>query len=171
MLSAVLDRRQERGEHRRERIAELNERATETELRLKRLYDAIESGVTDLDDPALKDRIEDLRAIRDQAKADSERAQATLDSSLHQAITPQIVERFATAARKRMRGDGGGYRRDHRRAFAQRVEVVERGVFIKGSKDQLLRTLSAIGSGKSAGFGVPTSVPKWRRGSPPVLYI
>ena len=171
MLSAVLDRRQERGEHRRERIAELNERATETELRLKRLYDAIESGVTDLDDPALKDRIEDLRAIRDQAKADSERAQATLDSSLHQAITPQIVVCYATAARKRMRGDGGGYRRDHRRAFAQRVEVVERGVFIKGSKDQLLRTLSAIGSGKSAGFGVPTSVPKWRRGSPPVLYI
>src|SRR5262249_41291325 len=39
VLSAVLDRRQERGEHRREHIAELNKRAAETELRLKRLYD------------------------------------------------------------------------------------------------------------------------------------
>ena len=164
VLSAVLDRRQERGERRREHIAELNKRAAETELRLKRLYDAIEAGVTDLDDPALKDRIEGLRAIRDQAKADSERAQAMLDSSAHQAITPQMVARFAATARKRMRLDGGGYRRDHLRAFAQRVEVAEREVFIKGSKDELLRTLAAIGGGKLAETGVPSSVLKWRRG-------
>src|SRR5499426_84266 len=164
VLSAVLDRRQERGERRREHIAELNKRAAETELRLKRLYDAIEAGVTDLDDPALKDRIEGLRAIRDQAKADSERAQARLASSAHQAITPQMVARFAATARKRMRLDGGGYRRDHLRAFAQRVEVADREVFIKGSKDELLRTLVAIGSGKLAETGVPSSVLKWRRG-------
>src|SRR5262249_15050846 len=164
VLSAVLDRRQERGERRREHIAELNKRAAETELRLKRLYDAIEAGVADLDDPALKDRIEGLRALRDQAKADSERAQAMLDSSNHQAITPQMVQRFAATARKRMRIDGGGYRRDHLRAFAQRVEVAEREVFIRGSKDELLRTLVAVGSGKSADSGVPSSVLKWRRG-------
>ncbi len=46
MLASVLDRR-------REHIAELNQRAAEADLRLKRLYDAIESGVADLDDPAL----------------------------------------------------------------------------------------------------------------------
>ncbi|MCK9993662.1 MAG: hypothetical protein Dbin4_02182 [Alphaproteobacteria bacterium] len=34
--------------------------AAETDLRLKRLYDAIESGVADLDDPALKERITNL---------------------------------------------------------------------------------------------------------------
>ena len=163
VLSAVLDRRQERGERRREHIAELNKRAAETELRLKRLYDAIEAGVAVLDDPALKDRIEGLRALRDQAKADSERAQAMLDSSTQQAITPQMVERFAATARKRMRIDGGGYRRDHLRAFAQRVEVAEREVFIKGSKDELLRTLTAIGGGKSVDSGVPSSVLKWRK--------
>lgn len=163
VLSAVLDRRQERGERRREHIAELNKRAAETELRLKRLYDAIEAGVADLDDPALKDRIRGLRALRDQAKIDSERAQAMLDSSTQQAITPQMVQRFAATARKRMRIDGGGYRRDQLRAFAQRVEVAERQVFIKGSKDELLRTLVAIGGGKSAETGVPSSVPRWRR--------
>jgi len=121
-----------------------------------------EAGLTDLDDPALKDRIDGLRALRDQAKADSERAQAMLDSSTQQAITPQMVERFAATARKRMRIDGGGYRRDHLRAFAQRVEVAEREVFIKGSKDELLRTLTAIGGGKSVDSGVPSSVLKWR---------
>src|SRR5262245_41264160 len=75
-----------------------------------------------------------------------------------------MVQRFAATARKRMRIDGGGYRRDHLRTFAQRVEVAEREVFIRGSKDELLRTLVAVGSGKSADSGVPSSVLKWRKG-------
>jgi len=78
ILAAVLDRRKERAERRRDHIAELNKRATESELRLKRLYDAIEAGVADLDDPALKGRIDGLKAIRDQSKADADRAQAML---------------------------------------------------------------------------------------------
>ena len=41
ILASVLDRRQERAERRREHIAELNKRSVETDLRLKRLYDAI----------------------------------------------------------------------------------------------------------------------------------
>ena len=164
VLSSVLDRRQERTERRREHIAELSKRATEAELRLKRLYDAIEAGVSDLNDPALKDRIDGLRAVRDQARGDLERAQAMLNSATHQAITPQMVQQFATTARRRMRLDGGGYRRDHLRAFAQRVEVAEREVFIKGSKDQLLHALAGIGGGKSAALGVPTSVLNWRKG-------
>jgi hypothetical protein len=43
--------------------------------RLKRLYDAIENGVTDLSDLMLKDRIAELKVIRDQARADAERAE------------------------------------------------------------------------------------------------
>jgi hypothetical protein len=35
-------------------------------------------------------------------------------------------------------------------------------VRIKGSKSVLLRTLVAISSVKTAGFGVPSFVPKWR---------
>ena len=45
ILASLLDRRQEPTERRREHIAELNKRAAETELRLKRLYDAIDSGL------------------------------------------------------------------------------------------------------------------------------
>ena len=71
----MLDRRHERTECRREHIAELDKRAAETDLRLKRLYDAIENGVADLDDPALKDRIAALKSIRDQAQVDANRAQ------------------------------------------------------------------------------------------------
>jgi hypothetical protein len=48
------------------------------------------------------------QALRDQAQVDAERAQATLESSGNQAVTPATVLRFADVARRRMRLDGGG---------------------------------------------------------------
>jgi hypothetical protein len=42
-----------------------------------------------------------------------------------QAITPAMVQKFARTARERIRIDGGGYRREHLRALAQRVEVAD----------------------------------------------
>jgi len=158
ILAAVLDRRQERSERQREHIAELNKRAAESEARLKRLYDAIEAGVADLDDPALKDRIGGLKAIRDQAKADAERAQAMLQNSGSQAVTPEMLGKFARTARQRIRLEGGGYRRDHLRALAQRVEVAEGEVRIMGSKSRLLQVLT----GKDGVNSVPTQGLKWR---------
>lgn len=136
------DRRQERSERPHEHIGELNRRAAESEARLKRLYDVIEAGVVDLGDPALKDRIEGLKAIRDQAKADADRAQAMLDHSGSKAITPQMVRAFAKTARQRIRLEGGGYRRDHLRALAQRVEVADGEVRIIGSKSRLRQVLT-----------------------------
>jgi site-specific DNA recombinase len=144
----------------------LNKRAAEADLRLKRLYDAIESGVVALDDPALKERIAGLKATRDQAQADAERAVALLESAGQQAVTPAMVRMFAQTARERMRIDGGGYRRgyrrDHLRALAQRVDVADGEVRIMGSKGDLLRTLAAAAGGKSPTVGVRSSVPKWR---------
>ena len=77
-------------------------------------------------------------------------------------VTPQSLKTFARQARRRMRNESGGYRRDHLRARAQRVEVDAKEVRIMGSKSVLLRTLVAASSAKTAGFGVPSFVPKWR---------
>ena len=160
VLAAALDRREEHAERRREHIGELNKRAAESELRLKRLYDAIEAGIADLDDPALKDRIDGLKAIRDQAKADADRAQAMLQNSGQKAVTPQMLRTFAKNARQSIRLEGGGYRRDHLRALAQRVEVNTGEVRIMGSKSRLLQALVS-GGGVTA---VPTQGLKWRTG-------
>jgi hypothetical protein len=75
---------------------------------------------------------------------------------------PQSIKAFARTARKRMRTESGGYRRDYLRALAQRVEVDAQELRIMGSKSQLLRTLVVASSEKTAGFGVPSFVPKWR---------
>ena len=73
-----------------------------------------------------------------------------------------VAETVASQARRRMRTESGGYRRDHLRALAQRVEVDAKEVRIMGSKSVLLSTLVAASSAKSATFGVPSSVGKWR---------
>jgi site-specific DNA recombinase len=57
-----------------------------------------------------------------------------------------------------MRTESGGYRRDHLRALAQRVEVDAKEVRIM----VLLRTLVAASSAKTAGFWRASFVPKWR---------
>jgi hypothetical protein len=61
-----------------------------------------------------------------------------------------------------MRTESVGYRRDYLRALAQRVEVDTQELRIMGSKSVLLRTLAAASGAKTAGFGVPSSIPKWR---------
>ena len=160
VLASVLDRRQERSERKQHHIAELNKRATETDLRLNRLYDAIEGGVANLADPELKTRMATLKATRDQARVDADRALALLQTISQKSITPEMLRNFAITARDRMRLPGGGYRRDHLRALAQRVEVDEGEVRIMGSKGDLLRTLAG------AADPVPSFVPKWRIDSP-----
>ena len=114
-----------------------------------------------MSDPILKERVTELKAVRDQAHADAERAEGALERA-GPSITPQALKTFASQARKRMRTEAGGYRRDHLRALAQRVEVDAKEVRIMGSKSALLRTLVAASGAKSAGFGVPSSVLKWR---------
>ena len=58
-----------------------------------------------------------------------------------------------------MRTENGGYRRDHLRALAQRIEVDKKELRIMGSKSVPLRTLVAAETARKA---VPSSVPKWR---------
>ena len=134
----------------------MRKRAAEADAKLKRLYDAIENGIADLSDPVLKDRIGELKATRDHARLDAERAEEAIERG-EPTITPKALKTFARTARKRMRTDGGGYRRDHLRALAQRVEVDQKELRIMGSKSVLLRTLVAAESAKTAGFGVPSS--------------
>jgi hypothetical protein len=152
ILSSVLGRREERAGRQATHIAELRKRASEADAKLKRLYDAIENGVTDLSDLMLKDRITELMAIRDQARADTERAEGAINRQ-GPTITTQSIKAFARTARKRMQIEGGGYRRDYLRALAQRVEVDAQELRIMGSKSELLRTLVAASSAKKAGFG------------------
>src|SRR5262249_29815953 len=148
---------------------DLRNRAGETEARLKRLYDAIESGVAELSDPMLKDRIAELKARRDQACLDAARAEDALNRS-GPAITPQTLKALARAARKGMRTESG-YRRDNLRALAQHVEADAKEIRSMGAKGVLLRRLHAASSAKSAMSGVPSSPEEIRTPDPQIRRV
>src|SRR5258708_29045867 len=83
---------------------------------------------------------------------------------------PQALKTFASQARRRIRTESGGYRRDHLRALAQRVEVDAKEARIMGSESVLLSALVAASSAKTAGFGGAPSVPQGghpRNSTPP----
>src|SRR5215813_8294387 len=61
-----------------------------------------------LADPMLKDRIAELKAIRDQARADAERADGASDRLGPAHLTPAALKTFAMTARRRMRTGSGG---------------------------------------------------------------
>lgn len=161
LLSEVLNRREDYVARQQHHITELRKRASEADAKLVRLYEAIENGIADLDDPALKGRVAELSAIRDQARTDAERAAGAIERAGPE-LTEEKVKAFASAARTRLRKSDGSYRRDHLRAVAQRIEVIHKTeARIMGSRTALLKTLTAAGAQTAAG-GVPTLEPKWR---------
>ena len=163
LMEQLLDRRQEWADQRRTHISELRKRATEAEAKLNRLYEAIENGLLISSDGSLKERVDELTRIRDQARIDSERISSSVER-LAPTITADSLHRFAMAARRKLRDRECGYRRDHLRALTQRVEVVSKTeARIIGSRTELLRALASSDGGDSAAVcGVLGFKPKWR---------
>jgi hypothetical protein len=165
LLAGLLKRREEYVARQQSRIADLKKRAADAEAKLTRLYEAIENGLAELDDANLKGRIVELRRIRDAAHADAEKAEASDGRAAE--ITPDMLSRFAEAARKRIKTDDGSFRRHHLQTLVQRVEVRVHEIRIKGSKVQLLRELANSGGNRgveTSGHGVRIFVPKWLPG-------
>jgi DNA invertase Pin-like site-specific DNA recombinase len=163
ILSGLLDQRQERSKERELRIAELNRKSAEAQQRLARLYAAIESGAADVDDPDLAKRIATLKATRDQAEVDAERAAALMDSSSAKTISPELLAEFTKRVKRRLRGSNGKYRRDHLHRFAQRVEIQKRQIRIGGSKESLFDAVFSLGNVQAKDL-VPSAVLKWLPG-------
>jgi DNA invertase Pin-like site-specific DNA recombinase len=162
MMDNILDRRSEWIERRHRHVADLRKRATEAEQRLQRLYMSIEQGIVDPTDRSLKQRVAELKAHRDAAEGDAQRAASAIDK-ITPALTPDLLRRFSEATRQMFRDNEGAYRRDLIRAVAQKVELVSPfEARICGSKVELLRTLASNNGVESAALAVPGFVREWR---------
>lgn len=167
VLGGLVDRRADHVEKEKERIGALRHSAAQAEEKLTRLYQAIENGLAELDDPNLKGRITELKRIRDSARADAERA-ASRDANAAR-ITMEAIKEFAKVARERMRRDDGTFRRSHVQKFVQRAEVGANQILIKGSALRLLQGLTASGGDprivvETSDPGVRSFVPNWLPG-------
>ena len=158
----IIDRRDDFVQRRSKHIADLRKRATETEAKLQRLYEAIENGLADPSDRSLKTRIHGLRETRDGLEGEANRTAAAIER-MGTALTPELLKQFAKATRQMLRDENGGYRRDLLKAVAQRVDVTpEGGLRVSGCKVELLRAISANNGVESAALDVRTREPAWR---------
>jgi len=122
LLSALIERRRSEDLRRRRRKADLQRRVTDIRARLARLYEAIEIGVVEANDPCLKERVQDLQRLRDEAQRDAEQKSPIYEG----AVTPSRLRHFANAIRKMLRDEDGTFRRELVRALADRIEIHSR---------------------------------------------
>ena len=162
MMDKIIDRRDAFVQRRSKHIADLRKRATETDAKLHRLYQAIKNGLADPSDKSLKARIYELKEIRDGLEGEATRTAAAVER-MGTALTPALLRQFAKATREMLRSENGGYRRDLLKAVAQRVDITpEGGLRISGCKVELLRTISANNGVEEAALDVHTREPVWR---------
>jgi hypothetical protein len=130
----------------------------EAEDRLKRLYRLVEDGVTDLDD-VLRDRLNSLKGGRDRAKSALEAAKSHIAPAIR--IDPALIKRFGRSMREKFTTGSVPFRKAYLQSLIEVVEVDDRLIRIKGSKDVLER---AVLAGQAAGESGSQMSTRWRAG-------
>ena len=149
-MAPLLTHRDAWTERRRKHVADLRERAADAGSKLRRLYDAVETGLLSDGDRTLKERIAELSATRQQAEIDADRVAAMVDQTVT-ILTAEDIRVMAGNARTRLRAGNSATRRPHVRALIQRVEVVSKQeICVRGSRSTLLKALATAAGVKLA---------------------
>ncbi len=150
-------RRHESSGHLDQIRAELNE----AEKRLRRFYDAMETGAIDPSEPTFKERLTALTEKRNLAKAAEDRALAELQPTAK--LTEKTVKKFADFVRTQLSEGALQFKRQYLRAVINKIIVSENSV--KTIMDQ--RDIEFAALNHAAGNTGPTIVPifvrQWRR--------
>src|ERR1700730_12505704 len=146
ILASLSSRRAEQAAALNSRIVCLQREMIEADDKLKRLYRLVEDGLTDLDE-VLKERLNTVKGDRDRATAALERAKE--QAAPHIQIDPALIERFGRTMREHFTAGSVPFRKAHLRSLVDVIEVDDRQVRIKGSKDVLERAVLATQSGAS----------------------
>jgi DNA invertase Pin-like site-specific DNA recombinase len=153
ILISLTARRATRAESVNNRVMALQRKVTDAEEKLKRLYYLVENGLTDLDD-VLKDRLNCLKADRDRAKAALEATKAQIAPAIR--IDPALIERFGRNLRAKFTAGSTPFRKAYLQSLIDVVEVDDKQIRIKGSKEVLERAVLA-GQVAEAGSQMSTS--------------
>jgi hypothetical protein len=147
-----------------ERSGELGSQARElrkelrgTEEKLQRLYEAVADG-TLLRTGSLMNTASRLEQRRDELVRLVRFADRERHVPVH-VLTPQNLDRFATAVREAMRNRESGFRKAYIRRFVERVEVDDNEICFRGSHAALAKGI-AVRPAEALGR-VPSFVPEW----------
>ncbi len=138
------------------RLAALRGKLTDAEGRLGRLYQAIENGVADANDPTLKDRIAAAKTERDIAQAAFDRAVGEMRPEAR--ITADRIASFVATMRENVLSGDTAFRRAYLRAVSDKVKIDDREIRIYGRRG---RPRTPRDGRRAVPAGVP-SVRDWR---------
>jgi len=119
---------------------------TDADEKLKRLYRLIEDGLT-APDEVLTDRLNELKAAREQAKATLERSKE--QAAPHMQIDPASIESFGRTMRENFSTGSVPFRKAYLRSLVDVIEVDDHQIRIKGSKELLEKAVLASQNGRS----------------------
>ena len=158
LLAGLMERQAAKNEDHTTRLTALRAKISDAESRLGRLYAAIESGVADLNDQTLKDRVGMVKTERDLAQIAYDRA--VVETNPRARITDEKIAKFVETMRSNVLTGDTPFRRAYIRSVIDQVEVDDDEIRIWGRKGVLERLVAASGGGSPA--GVPSFVRKWR---------
>ncbi len=158
ILASLMARRGQRALQVDGRRAALQTDIADADERLRRLYEMVEEGLTNLDD-VLKERLASLKLDRDRAKIALDRIKSP--SACQPEIDPGAVERFGRMMRENVTSGEVPFRKGYIRSIVDRIEVDDEVIRIIGDK----ATLEQAVAGRAIGHtGVRSRVPNWRPG-------
>jgi DNA invertase Pin-like site-specific DNA recombinase len=156
ILTSLSSNRAQKASALNSRLLALQKEVTDADEKLRRLYQLVESGMTDIDE-VLKDRLNALKADRDRAKAALERAKE--QSASHIQIDPALIDRFGRIMREKFSTGSIPFRKAYLQSLIDVIEVDDHQVRIKGSKDLLERAVLASQNGSAECSQMST---RWR---------
>jgi len=146
-----------RGAADRKTLAGLQKQLNQADQRLNRLYNAVESGVLDLDE-TLQRRVQAAKAAREAVLIEMAgiKHRETLPSTQ---ILPSHVERFSAVFRKKLADRSSTFAKEYLRAVVDEVVIRDRTATISGSHARLL---TAMAEKKRKADQVPSFMQDWR---------
>lgn len=161
-LKPLRDRQNARDDKKASSLASNQQKLSDAEAKLRRLFEMIEKGLIDLDDPTFQERLTTARAERDIAPKAYESTLAELSPQAR--ITEEKIAAFVELLRKNLERGPVESRRAYLRAVIDTIEIDDAEIRIHGRRDRLEQ---AILRQEFLPAGVPTFVREWRSGRPP----
>lgn len=155
LLSRLVARTDEAAAERKQLLEQYRVDLAERKASLDRIWTAIDSGLGDVNDPDVADRMKAHRARVAFLKKEIDLLEKQ-DASPAKRITPEKLSQFAQIIREKLRGPDPALRKAYVQLLIDEVIVTDRTLLIRGSKAALAHAVANPGS------SVPTFAEGWR---------
>jgi len=159
LMSAILREMRETGDTRKTRMKELDHALKDIQKRQKRLMEAIETGVLELDD-ITKKRAQELKTTRDALFMEQANARLNSEPIREQAFSPKRIEAFGALLKEKLSDASQPLAKSYLKLLVKDVVVSGRTATIRGGHSALIESFK-MGSSLVNGE-VPRFNPVWR---------